>query len=239
VDAWANERLSYETDDVRRTLVELAKFYFGTEFQSKTTEEKEAFLREDEDSSSSNVPPKRIMLAGAVKTPEDYILDSSRMGTGGGGSSSPLLRSPVVGGRGLAPSSSPRAPAAPAGGASPGHWVEVGRGRVGLEHQSKMSGQPIRQTGGKYYINEYKVGNVHFDDYQDGKLYEYKGNYANFIGKNEEFRGWFKGAIAVRSQAVRQLEAAGGIPVIWLVGPNQVKAFEKAIGPIPGLSIMP
>lgn len=121
----------------------------------------------------------------------------------------------------------------------PGKWVEVCRGRVGLEHQSSMSGQPIRQSGGKHYINEYKVGNIHFDDYRDGKLYEYKGNYANFIDKNEEFRGWFKGARASRGQAVRQLEAAQGIPVVWKVGRNQVKAFEKAVGTVPGLSIVP
>jgi hypothetical protein len=49
VDAWANERLTYETDNIRRTLVELAKYYFGTEFQSKTPAEKEAILEEEED----------------------------------------------------------------------------------------------------------------------------------------------------------------------------------------------
>jgi hypothetical protein len=45
-----DERLQHETDKVRRTILELTKYYFGTEFQSKTPEEKEAILREDEDS---------------------------------------------------------------------------------------------------------------------------------------------------------------------------------------------
>ena len=50
MDAWADERLTYETDNVRRTLVELAKFYFGTEFQSKMLKEEKArcLMREDE-----------------------------------------------------------------------------------------------------------------------------------------------------------------------------------------------
>jgi len=49
VDEMADERLENETDPVRRTLLELTKYYFGTEFQSKTPAEKEAILRQDED----------------------------------------------------------------------------------------------------------------------------------------------------------------------------------------------
>ena len=49
VDTMVDERLQHETDKVRRTILELTKYYFGTEFQSKTPAEKEAILREDED----------------------------------------------------------------------------------------------------------------------------------------------------------------------------------------------
>jgi len=47
----------------------------------------------------------------------------------------------------------------------PGKWVEVARrGGPSLEHQSRMSGQPIRETGGKYSIRECDVNGVKFDD---------------------------------------------------------------------------
>jgi hypothetical protein len=60
----------------------------------------------------------------------------------------------------------------------PGEWVEVARSYRGLEHQSKMSGKPIIYRDGKHYIEKYRVPgtnrDVDFDDYRDGKYYEYK-----------------------------------------------------------------
>jgi len=125
----------------------------------------------------------------------------------------------------------------------PGQWVEVARSRTGLEHQSKMSGQPIRETGGKYYISEYKIPietrPVYFDDFRDGVLYEYKGPYGRLLNKDKVFYDWFKGAAAARDQAWRQIKAAGGISVVWRVGADQVKAFKRALGRIPGVSVEP
>lgn len=121
----------------------------------------------------------------------------------------------------------------------PGKWVEVCRARHGLEHQSRMSGQPIRDRNGKLYINEYEVNGVKFDGYRDGILYEYKDKYANFIGKNKGFREWFEGAQDARKEALDQVAAAKGIPVVWRVGSNQVEAFKKAVGKVPGLKIEP
>ena len=40
--------------------------------------------------------------------------------------------------------------------------------------QSKMSGQPIIERDGKFYIKEYESNGVKFDDYKNGILYEYK-----------------------------------------------------------------
>lgn len=54
----------------------------------------------------------------------------------------------------------------------PGKWVEKARGLQGLKHQSKMSGQPIIERDGKYYIKEYKLNDVYYDDYRNGILYE-------------------------------------------------------------------
>jgi len=129
------------------------------------------------------------------------------------------------------------------GTGGPGQWVEVGRSRLGLEHQSKMSGQPIRESGGKYHINEYKIPTatrpVYFDDFRDGVLYEYEGSYGKLLNKQKVFYPWVKGAKAARDQAWRQVKASQGVPVVWRVGSHQVKAFNRAIGKIPGLTVVP
>ena len=121
----------------------------------------------------------------------------------------------------------------------PGKWVEVGRSRTGLEHQSKMSGQPIRERGGKYYINEYELNGVKFDDYRNGKLYEYKGPQGNLLNRDGLFYDGIEGALKLHADAVRQANAARGIPVIWKVGANQVKAFKRAVGDVRGIVIVP
>jgi len=125
----------------------------------------------------------------------------------------------------------------------PGKWVEVCRSRVGLDHQSKMSGQPIIERGGKYHINEYEVPTktrpVRFDDFRDGQFYEYKGPQGNLLNKDKEFYHWFGGAGRLRDQAWAQVKAAQGVPVIWKVGSDQVKAFERVLRGIPGISIVP
>ena len=125
-------------------------------------------------------------------------------------------------------------------GGGPGKWVEVPRARHGLEHQSKMSGQPIRQEAGKLFIKEYEVNGVKFDDYKNGILYDYKApRYTKFINEKGEFRDWFRGAKEARDRALAQAEAADGIPVVWKVGRDQVVAFSKAIGKVRGLTIEP
>jgi hypothetical protein len=117
--------------------------------------------------------------------------------------------------------------------------VEVARPRQGLEHQSKMSGQSIRESGGKNYIKEYELNGVKFDGYANGRLYEYKENYSHLFAKNNELYSWVKNPGQWRRQALDQVDAANGIPVIWRVGQNQVGAFKKAVGRVPGLSILP
>ena len=51
-----------------------------------------------------------------------------------------------------------------------------------------MSGKPIIERDGKYYIEEYELNGVKFDDYKNGILYEYKDRYTNFIKDGKEFR---------------------------------------------------
>jgi hypothetical protein len=128
----------------------------------------------------------------------------------------------------------------------PGKWVEVGRSPLGLEHQSKMSGQPIVMRDGKHYINEYEVTNpvtgkpVRFDDYRDGILYEYKKRQGNLINrKTGEFDPWCRQIKEARDRATDHLNAAQGTPVVWQVGADQVHAYKKALRGIEGIEIEP
>ncbi|MDM8000149.1 MAG: Tox-REase-5 domain-containing protein [Dehalococcoidia bacterium] len=119
-------------------------------------------------------------------------------------------------------------------------WVEVGRrGGRSLEHQSAMSGQMIRRSGGRNLINEFRYHGVYFDDFKGGTLFDYKGDYSKFIGSNGKFKGWFSGGRSLTRQAVRQVRAANGIPVVWRVGEGQVTAFSKVIKRISGLTVVP
>jgi hypothetical protein len=126
-----------------------------------------------------------------------------------------------------------------AGTEGPGKWVEVARSRFGLEHQSKMSGQKITERGGKQYIKEYELNGVKFDDYKDGKLYEYKKRQGNLLNRDGEFPDWARAKREAQDQAARQIKAARGIPIVWRVGADQVKAYEKAVGEVSGIIIIP
>jgi hypothetical protein len=122
----------------------------------------------------------------------------------------------------------------------PGKWVEVPRrGGPSLEHQSKMSGQPIIERDGKYYIKEYELNDVLYDDYRKGILYEYKGNLRHLFDKSDEMMTWVNIPDQFRVEALRQLKAAKGMPVIWRVGSDQVKAFQKELIRIPGVTVKP
>jgi hypothetical protein len=121
----------------------------------------------------------------------------------------------------------------------PGKWVEVARPWQGLEHQSKMSGKPIIERDGKFYIKEWEQNGVKFDDCRNGKLYEYKDRYTNFIKDGKEFYHWFRGTDRAAKQALDQVKASEGMPVIWRVGSDQVKAFRKALEKIPEVTVKP
>jgi hypothetical protein len=280
VDAWAKERLSYETDNVRRTLVELAKYYFGTEFQSKTPEEKEAILREDEDATWDDDEPSNAegndwwsqqssdhpaasrdiydKYEDVLDRQEKFIADElellrqaqerDKMGL----EADPhtlldilpyrrFLTSPVQAFKNVLRSAAEGAVVRAAKKGStegPGRWVEVKRS-LGIEHQSKMSGKPIIERDGKRFIEEYEVNDIKFDDYKNGVLYEYKGPQGHLINKNGVFYDVIEKSMGLRDDAFRQANAAQGIPVIWRVGRNQVKAFRKAVGNVPGVIIVP
>ena len=121
----------------------------------------------------------------------------------------------------------------------PGEWVEVTRSPLGLQHQSIMSGKPITERDGRLCIQEYRLNNVKFDDYKNGKLYEYKGLQGNLLNKDGVFPDWCRARKEAVEEAERQLKAAQGIPIVWKVGITQVKAYRQALGEIPGIKIVP
>jgi hypothetical protein len=102
-----------------------------------------------------------------------------------------------------------------------------------------MSGKPIIERDGKFYIEEFEQNGVKFDDCKNGILYEYKDRYTNFIKDGKEFYHWFRGADRARKQALDQVKASEGMPVIWRVGSDQVKAFRKALEKIPEVTVKP
>lgn len=122
----------------------------------------------------------------------------------------------------------------------PGKWVEVPRrGGPSLEHQSKMSGKPIIERDGKHYIEEFERNGVLYDDYRNGILYEYKGNFRHLFDKSDEMMTWVNIPDQFRVEALRQVKAAKGMRVIWRVGSDQVKAFKKDLKDIPGVTVKP
>lgn len=88
-------------------------------------------------------------------------------------------------------------------------------------YQEAMTGRPISDA--------YVVDGVKFDGYPNGVLTEVKGQYAQFVNKGTgQFQTWWKGSDAIASQARRQLDAAKGSPVQWIVAePQAAAAFQE------------
>ncbi|WP_341466424.1 Tox-REase-5 domain-containing protein [Mycobacteroides abscessus] len=88
-------------------------------------------------------------------------------------------------------------------------------------YQEAITGRPISDA--------YLVDGVKFDGYPNGVLTEVKGQYAQFVNKETgQFQTWWKGSDAIASQARRQLDAAKGSPVQWIVAePQAAAAFQE------------
>ncbi len=278
VDAYVEQALEHETDDVVIEMLKRTKFWFGSEFDSKTAEEQRALLWGDDDGDGSPDEPANkggnhqtsrapkghpaaskagyTQYEDVLDRVEDYqqeIFERAIEQDKKGLEPDPhtfldlfpwrrLVTSPVGFVRGLVRGAARGTvvhAVKKAGSKGPGTWVEVPRGPNGMAHQSKMSGQQIRESGGRLYIKEYEVNGVKFDDYKNGKLYEYKGPHGHLFDKNNDLRPWVKDPGEMRKQAVRQAKAAKGIPVIWRVGAHQVKAFKNAVGKVRGVEIVP
>lgn len=107
----------------------------------------------------------------------------------------------------------PRDPGIPT--PEPGNWAKVNESMSdrAREYQARVTG---RSDGFAYEVN-----GVRFDGYRDGVLQEAKGpGYAHFA-KNGNFPRFYEGRENLRKQAKRQLEAADGRPVEWLVAEEE------------------
>ena len=60
-----------------------------------------------------------------------------------------------------------------------------------------------------------------------------------YLTRRDEMMTWVTIPDQFRVEALRQVEAAKGMRVIWRVGPDQVKAFQKDLNDIAGVTVKP
>jgi len=125
----------------------------------------------------------------------------------------------------------------------PGDWVKAGESMP--EQARRYQAQVTRAPEG--YVYRVKLGdkNVKFDGFDEGVLIETKATgYAQWVDKNLNFAGIFKGRLQMLEQARRQLEAARGTPIRWIVAEEKLagalrKMFAGAGFPIEVVHIPP
>ncbi|GMU02681.1 hypothetical protein KH5H1_68010 [Corallococcus caeni] len=130
-------------------------------------------------------------------------------------------------------------------GGGPGKWVQVNETMSdrAREYQAQVTGAP---KGSAYRI---KQGDeeVDFDgfDPKEDLLLEAKGEgYAKFIQDNMTLKEFYRGFNKVLAQAQRQLDAAGGRRIRWIVAEERFamflrRAFEANNYPIEVVSVPP
>lgn len=106
-----------------------------------------------------------------------------------------------------------------------GEWKVVNEAMsdASRKYQTQITGR----TNQVYVQNGTK-----FDGVIDGKLVDAKGHYSQFVDKKTgKFYGWFKGTEELKDEAVRQLNAAKGVPVQWYFAEKEsMEAVKKLFG---------
>ncbi len=109
----------------------------------------------------------------------------------------------------------------------PGTWQPVTESMSdrAAQYQMQITGHPITEG--------YIVDGVKFDSYANGALIDAKSFYAQFTHDGTFLQWWVNsptGGEAVVNQAVRQLAAAGGMPIQWYVAePEALSAFQQLL----------
>jgi hypothetical protein len=111
--------------------------------------------------------------------------------------------------------------AVPPSSGGPGEWGRTSEGmsEQARRYQAQVTGAP------EGYVYRVKLGDksVKFDGYDGGVLIETKSTgYAQWINKKLEFFGNFQGRNQMLEQAKRQLEAAQGTPIRWIVAEERL-----------------
>jgi hypothetical protein len=113
------------------------------------------------------------------------------------------------------------AQAAPPNSGGPGEWVKANEGmpEQSRRYQAQVTGAP------EGYVYRVKLGDkdVKFDGFDKGILLETKATgYAQWINKKMEFLQIFEGREQLLDQAKRQIGAANGTPVRWIVAEEKL-----------------
>jgi hypothetical protein len=109
----------------------------------------------------------------------------------------------------------------PPGSDGPGEWVKANEGM--FDHSRRYQAQVTGAPEGYVYRVKLGDGYVKFDGFADGVLLETKSTgYAQWVDKNLNFRSIFQGRLEMLGQAERQVEAARGTPVRWVVAEEKL-----------------
>jgi hypothetical protein len=117
--------------------------------------------------------------------------------------------------------SSAGAQAAPPSSGGPGEWVKANEAMP--EHSRRYQAQVTKAPEGYVYRVKLSDRYVKFDGFDEGILLETKSTgYAQWVDKNLNFLGIFKGRRQMLEQATRQVEAANGTPIRWIVAEEKL-----------------
>jgi RHS repeat-associated protein len=109
--------------------------------------------------------------------------------------------------------------------AQKGKWQDV------TESMSTRARAYQERVTGRSSDQAYVVQGVKFDGYRAGVLEDAKGpGYAQFVDKNGDFQPFFNGQHALVDQARRQVAAAQGDPIRWMVAePTALEAMRRTL----------
>ena len=132
------------------------------------------------------------------------------------------------------PNGSAGAQAGPPSNGGPGEWVKAGEGmsEQARRYQVQVTGAP------EGYVYRVKLGDkdVKFDGFHEGVLIETKATgFAQWIDKELNFLKIFQGRQQMIDQAQRQLRAARGTPIRWIVAEEKLAGALRRLFKANGL----
>ncbi|SES85416.1 Tox-REase-5 domain-containing protein [Stigmatella erecta] len=122
----------------------------------------------------------------------------------------------------------------PASANGPGEWVQENEGmpEQARRYQAQVTGAP------EGYVYRVQAGDkdVKFDGFSQGVLIETKATgYAQWIDQKLEFSGVFQGRFQLLEQAQRQIRAARGTPIQWIVAEEKLAGALRKLFKANGL----